>query len=85
MYRIVYRKDAARALLMIPRSTAQLIREKLKRLAQDPTAPNPNVTPLKGEPAFRLRVGDWRVIYELQHGELIVLVLRIGPRGGVYR
>ncbi len=85
VYRIVYRKDAARALLKMPRSTAQLIREKLERLAQDPTAPHPNVKPLKGEPAFRLRVGDWRVIYELQHGELIVLVLRIGPRGGVYR
>jgi mRNA interferase RelE/StbE len=81
----VYRKDAARALFKMPRSTAQLIREKLERLAQDPTAPNQNVTPLKGEPAFRLRVGDWRVIYELRYGELIVLVLRIGPRGGVYR
>ena len=43
------------------------------------------VSQVKGEPAFRLRVGDWRVIHELQHGELIVLVLRIGPRGGVYR
>ncbi|MFZ5876539.1 MAG: type II toxin-antitoxin system RelE family toxin [Nitrospirota bacterium] len=85
MYRIVYRKEAARALLKMPRSTAQLIREKLERLAFDPMAPNPNVKPLKGEPAFRLRVGDCRVIYELQHGKLIVLVLRIGPRGGVSR
>jgi mRNA interferase RelE/StbE len=85
VYRIVYRQEAARVLLKIPRNIAQLIREKLEQLAHDPTAPNPNVKPLKGEPAFRLRVGDWRVIYELRHNELVVLVLRIGPRGGVYR
>jgi mRNA interferase RelE/StbE len=81
----VYRKEAARVLLKIPRNIAQLIREKLEQLAHDPMAPNPNVKPLKGEPAFRLRVGAWRVIYELRHNELVVLVLRIGPRGGVYR
>ena len=85
MYRVVYRKDAARVLFKMPRSTAHLIREKLERLAHDPMAPNPNIKPLKGEPAFRLRVGNWRVIYELQHNELVVLVLRIGPRGRVYR
>ncbi|MBI3608795.1 MAG: type II toxin-antitoxin system RelE/ParE family toxin [Nitrospirae bacterium] len=85
MYRIVYRKEAARALLKMPRNTALLIREKLEGLAQDPTGSNPNVKPLQGEHAFRLRVGNWRVIYELQRGELIVLVLRIGARGGVYR
>ena len=85
MYRIVYRKEAARALLKMPRNTARLIREKLERLAHDPAAPNPNVKPLADEQAFRVRVGDWRVIYELRHDELVVLVLRIGPRGGIYR
>ena len=84
MYRIVYRKEAARVLLKMPRDTAQLLREKLERLAHDPMTPNPNVKPLKGESAFRLRVGDWRVIYELRHNEFVVLVVRIGSRGGIY-
>lgn len=34
---------------------------------------------------WRLRVGDYRIIYEIQDKEVIVLVLRIGHRKGVYR
>ena len=40
---------------------------------------------LVGRPGYRLRVGDWRVIYELESGRLVVRVLEIGPRGGVYQ
>ncbi len=69
----------------MPRNTAQLIREKLGRLADDPFARNPNVTKLQERPGYRLRVGDWRVIYEIEGERLIILVLRIAPRGGVYR
>ena len=67
------------------RNTARLIREKLDQLAQDPYAHNPNVTRLQGRPAYRLRVGDWRVIYELEDDRLVILVLKVAPRGGVYR
>ena len=69
----------------MPRNTAQLIRQKLELLALDPFAPNPNVTRLQGRPGYRLRVGDWRIIYDVEDGRLIILVLRIAPRGGVYR
>jgi len=42
---------------------------------------------LKGEFAGlrRLRVGDYRIVYEVNDGELLVLVIRIGYRLGVYR
>ena len=53
-------------------------------LARDPYAPNANVKALKGRPAYRLRVGDWRAIYELDKGRVVVLVLDIGPRGSIY-
>ncbi len=69
----------------MPRNTAQLIRQKLELLALDPFAPNPNVTRLQGRPGYRLRVGDSRIIYDVEDGRLIILVLRIAPRGGVYR
>jgi mRNA interferase RelE/StbE len=36
------------------------------------------------ERQYRLRVGDWRVIYELRDGQMLVLVLKIGSRGSVY-
>lgn len=34
---------------------------------------------------WRVRVGDWRITYTLDDGVLVVLVVRVAPRGGVYR
>ena len=85
MYEILFTKQADRALRKMSRNTARLIREKLGQVAQDPYARNPNVTKLQGRPGYRLRVGDWRVIYELEDDRLVILVLKIAPRGGVYR
>lgn len=69
----------------MPRNTAQRIGNKIEHLAKDPCAPNPNVMKLKDRPGYRLRVGDWRIIYEIRKDELIILVLKIAPRGEVYR
>ncbi len=69
----------------MPRSTALLIRDKLRQLATAPHVSNNNVKKLQGREGYRLRVGDWRVIYEIHDDRLIVLVLDIGPRGGIYR
>jgi mRNA-degrading endonuclease RelE of RelBE toxin-antitoxin system len=39
---------------------------------------------LQGRAGYRLRIGDWRVIYELHDDRLVMLVLEVGPRGGIY-
>ena len=85
MYRIVFTKRADRTLRKMSRNRARLIREKLDQLVQDPVARNPNVTKLQGRPGYRPRVGDWRVLYELEDDRLVIMVLKIVPRGGVYR
>ncbi len=56
---------------------------KIAGLARDPFGAA-NVRKLVGQPGYRLRVGDWRVIYDVEQGRLVVRVLRIGPRAGVY-
>lgn len=84
MYRIVFTKSADKALRKMPRSIARRIRERLDRVAADPYARPPNVTRLQNRPGFRLRVGNWRVIYEIWGDELVILVLVIGSRGEVY-
>ncbi|MFH1084317.1 MAG: type II toxin-antitoxin system RelE/ParE family toxin [Chloroflexota bacterium] len=85
MYRLPFTKRADTALRTVSRDIALHLRERLADLAQDPYAQRPNVTRLQNRPAYRLRVGDWRVIYEIAEDRLIILVLNVGPRGKVYR
>ena len=85
MYRILFTKSANKALCKMPRNLAQRIRERLDHIAEDPYAQIPNVTRLQNRPGYRLRVGDWRVIYEIEEEELVILVLRVRTRGEVYR
>jgi len=67
----------------MPRNIAETIVKKIEAVAADPYARNNNATRLQGRPGYRLRVGDWRVLYEL--GENRLLVLDIKPRGGAYQ
>lgn len=85
MYKIVFTKQAAKSIQRIPRDTADLLREKLAQLAADPFAKSLDATKLQNRPGYRLRIGDWRVIYEIQKEQLVIIVLRVAPRGGVYR
>ena len=57
---------------------------KIRETAVNPYARNNNLTKLQGRNGYRLRVGDWRVVYELQDDRLVMLVLEVGPRGGIY-
>lgn len=85
MYRILFTKNADKTLRKIPRDIARRIREGLDQVAEAPYTQHPNVTRLQNRPGYRLRVGDWRVIYEIEEEGLVILVLRIGSRGEIYR
>ena len=69
----------------MPRNTAKLIREKLEMIAADPYADHPNAKKLQGREGYRLRVGDWRVIYTIQNEQLMIIVLKVASRGEVYK
>jgi mRNA interferase RelE/StbE len=66
----------------MPRNIAETIQKKIAALAEDPHGPNNNVKKLQGRDGYRLRVGNWRVLYDLADGRL--LVLDVKPRGGAY-
>jgi mRNA interferase RelE/StbE len=58
---------------------------KIKEIAVDPYAKhNKNVTKLQGREGYRLRIGDWRVIYELHDDRLELWALEVGTRGGIF-
>jgi len=84
MYRVVTTKSFDKALAHLPLNWQKRIVTKVKEVAADPYAPNNNLTKLQGRDGYRLRVGDWRVIYELQDERLVMLVLDMGPRGDIY-
>jgi mRNA interferase RelE/StbE len=85
MFSIEYSKAARKTLKSMPRNTARLVIEKIEALAPDPMAPNNNVKKLTNHPGYRLRIGDWRVIYTIHEQALLIAVVRIAPRGEAYQ
>lgn len=78
---ITYTRAALKTLRRMPANTAARIVEKVEEYATDPAALANNVKALKGREGIRLRVGDWRVI---MNDGVVLAVLEIGPRGGIY-
>jgi mRNA interferase RelE/StbE len=82
-YRIEVRPAAARQLRKLDPPTARRIQGAIALLADDPRPPASR--PLTGRPAWRVRVGDYRVIYTIEDDRLVVAVVTIGHRRDVYR
>jgi len=85
VHKINYSKEATKSLLRMPKHTAKLIREKLEMIAADPYADHLNAKKLQGREGYRLRVGDWRVIYTIHNEQLMIIVLKVASRGEVYK
>jgi mRNA interferase RelE/StbE len=85
MYRLKYRRQARSYLARLPLKTKTAIVSKLYELAVNPDNPALNVEILKGREGFRLRVGQYRVIYTRQDDLLIVEVVKIRSRGDIYK
>ncbi len=78
---ISYTRAALKTLQRMPANTAARIVAKVEEYAADPATLAHNVRALKGRTGIRLRVGDWRVIMD---DGVVLAVLEIGPRGGIY-
>ena len=69
----------------LPLKIKTAIVDKLHALAQNPDSGAFDVIPLKGREGFRLRVGRYRVLYTRQEDRLIIEIVKIRPRGDVYK
>ncbi|MBX3176526.1 MAG: type II toxin-antitoxin system RelE/ParE family toxin [Candidatus Hydrogenedentes bacterium] len=77
-------KSAQRALARLPKSIQARIVERIDAVENEPRPPT--ATNVVGAPnTYRIRVGDYRIVYEIQDAVLIVLVIRVGHRREVYR
>jgi mRNA interferase RelE/StbE len=82
-YRIEFARAARKALATIQATHAERIRDSIDALAADPF-PVGYRKLIGAEAKYRIRVGDYRVIYGVENQELVILVIRIGHRKDIY-
>lgn len=82
-YAITFKVSAEKAFLDLDKSLQRRIAKKLEALSVDPLSQG--AEKLRGFEFYRVRVGDYRVIYEIHGEKLVVLILRIAHRREAYR
>ncbi|NKQ37678.1 MAG: type II toxin-antitoxin system RelE/ParE family toxin [Chloroflexi bacterium] len=83
-WRIHIERQPQRTLRRLPKTLGQRIDRAILELAHNPRPANSRK--LVGfANMYRIRVGDWRVIYTIKDDQLLILVIRIAPRGSAYR
>lgn len=83
-YSVLFTRRAERDLHALNLAVQRRLSERIDRLAEDPFPPGCRKLQA-GEPYFRIRVGGYRVIYQVEGKRLIVIIVKIGHRREVYR
>lgn len=83
-YEVRLKPSAATKLRKLPREAQQRVAKRLDGLGADPRPPGCERLAGLGS-LYRVRVGDYRIVYEIQDDVLVVLVITIGHRREVYR
>jgi len=82
-YKIVVKKSVAKDLKNIPKKDVQRILSAIEQLADNPRPPQSKK--LSGQERFRIRQGNYRILYAIEDNQLIVCVVKVGNRRDVYR
>ncbi len=85
MFTLHFAKSAEKTLAKMPKGVALRLVDELKVVAASPAAYRGDWKPLQGSDFWRLRVGDWRAVCDVRNGELVLLVIKVAPRGDVYK
>lgn len=82
-YKVFLKKSAEKELRHVPAKDLSRIAEKIKNLS---TNPRPHgVEKMEGGERYRIRQGDWRILYAIEDGDKTVTVVKVGNRREVYR
>ena len=81
-YEVVFKESAVKELKALDKSVRKRVGSAIDVLASDPRPPG--CVRLKGSSSYRIRVGDWRIIYEVNDGLLTVMILKTGHRSRVH-
>ena len=83
-YSVEFKKSAAKTLRKLPQSVKKRIIDKLSEIENSPP-PSVETKLIGNNPFHRIRVGDYRIIYEIQNDILVILVIKIGHRRDIYK
>jgi len=81
-YRLAFKSSVARDLRAIPNADVARLLARIQALAENPRPPG--CEKLSGLPRYRIRQGVYRIVYEIQDEQLVVLVVKVGHRRDVY-
>jgi mRNA interferase RelE/StbE len=82
MYELIYSPGALKTLEKLENNVQERIISALERLRIRPESCD--IKRLVGMPGYRLRVGDYRIIFDIDKNELKILILKIGHRKNIY-
>lgn len=82
-YRLLIKPSAAKELQALPTNDRKRVITKIQGLASDPRPPG--TEKLSGEEKYRLRQGDYRVLYSVDDSQKILVIVKIGHRRDVCR
>lgn len=83
-YDVRFSKKAVKAYNKLPENVKRRIDQKIRYLSMTPRGTDTKKLVGHGN-AYRTRVGSYRIVYEIDDGKLIVWILDVGSRGGIYR
>jgi len=84
-YKLFIKKQAKKVLQSLSQPDRNRITEKIVLLGKNPDDPNLDIKPLQGQPYYRLRIGNWRIIFDRDDEIKIISVEKVKPRGGAYK
>jgi mRNA interferase RelE/StbE len=82
-YKVIFTKCVKKDFRKIPKLEAFKILNEIEELAKNPRSSK--TKKLKGEKLYRLRVGNYRVIYDIQDNLMLIIVVKLGHRSDIYR
>ena len=82
-YRIFFKRSVEKDFKDIPKKDARRIVDRIKSLEDDPRPSG--CEKLTGQERYRLRQGQYRIVYSIQDDELTIWVVKVGHRKGIYR
>ena len=82
-YKLVFKKSVTKDLRAIPNTDIRRILNRIEALTENPRAAD--CVKLRGQERYRVRQGDYRIIYEINDGQLVILVITVGHRSSVYQ